>query len=194
MISCEVISDDAARTIVCAASSVGVWWLLPAIAALSALAAGVISVRAIAANKEIARKRATLDLLERSESTEYYQSIYSAFLDARKSADGFAPLMDPGSEVLRDRRRKVVNFLNHYELIAIGIRNGILDEGLCKEFMRSIVVRDWVAVQDFVLHIRAPTPDSGTEVTANLAFSEFERLAHKWAPEIHVTIPQGNKP
>ena len=46
-------------------------------------------------------------------------------------------------------RQMVLNFLNHYEVIAMGISDGILDEQVYKNYMRSIVVRDWFAAEPF---------------------------------------------
>ena len=66
----------------------------------------------------------------------------------------------------------------------MGIFDGILDEGVYKNYMRSTLVRDWFAAKPFIAHIRTPSPDSGSEVPTTAAFSNFERLALKWAPEV----------
>ncbi|WP_299628010.1 DUF4760 domain-containing protein [uncultured Tateyamaria sp.] len=181
MSECQEFAE--AALVICAASN-SFWWVSPLVIALSACAAAIISITSIRSNKEIARKRATLDLIERSETTEHYQSLYKAFTDVRKDDGGFEQLKSVTNPQLLEQRRKVIAYLNHYELMAIGIRKGILDEGVYGDFMRSTVVRDWHAAADFVTHIRTPTPDSGTEVPANKAFSEFETLAAKWEAQI----------
>lgn len=50
--------------------------------------------------------------------------------------------------------------------------------------MRSTFVRDWLAAKPLVDHIRTSTPDSGADVPANSAFSEFEGLATEWEAEM----------
>nr|WP_255670755.1 DUF4760 domain-containing protein [Cognatishimia sp. F0-27] len=184
--SCEEI--DGAAQVICAAPNT-YWWVAPAVIACSAVMAALISLRAIAANKEIARKRATLDLIERSESTEYYQSLHRAFTAVRRDEGGLAQLKVVTNPDLMLQRQRVLNFLNHYEIIAIGIKKGVLDEDLYRSFMRSTVVRDWFEAEDFIAHIRRPTPDSGSKVSANKAFSNFEELALKWAPEVQLDLP-----
>jgi len=137
----------------------------------------------------MARKRATIDFVERSESNEYYQSLYSAFTEVRKDDAGFEQLIDVTNPQVLEQRQKVINYLNHYELMALGIARGMFDEDVYKDFMRSTLVRDWFSVKGFVSHLRTPTSDSGSEVTAKKAFCCFEELAEKWAPEVQRDLP-----
>jgi hypothetical protein len=181
-----VISE--ATQVICVASD-NFWWVTPLIVFLSALSAGVISITSILSSKSVAKKRATLDMIERSESTEYYQSLYVAFSQVRKDPAGLMQLVDITNPHLLEQRQKILNFLNHYELIAIGIKMDILDESVYETFMRSTVVRDWDVAADFIAHIRNPSPDSGSEVSASLAFSEFEALARKWSPKVARNLP-----
>ncbi|WP_415919409.1 DUF4760 domain-containing protein [Tateyamaria sp. SN6-1] len=182
MSECQEFAE--AALVICAASN-SFWWVSPLVIGLSACAAAFISIRSIAANKEVARKRATLDMIERTETTEHYQSLYKAFTDVRKDEGGFEQLKTVTNPQLLEQRRKVIAYLNHYELMAIGIRKGILDEAVYADFMRSTVVRDWHAAEDFITHIRTPTPDSGSDVPSNNAFSEFQALAAKWEKQIN---------
>ncbi len=188
MSECDVTGIEAANTVVCVASN-SFWWVAPLILGLSALTAAVISIVSIKANKKIARQRATLDLIERSESTEYYQATYQAFTQVRKDAAGFDQLINATNPQVTEQRQKVISYLNHYELLAIGIYQGVLDKGLYKRFMRSTVVRDWHEAEPFINHLRRPTPDSGSEVSASKAYSNFERLAKEWAPEVQLNLP-----
>ena len=150
---------------------------IPLLAALvSALTAFFVSSRTIRANHTIARKRATLDLIERSVSTEHYLDIHATFREVLDSKSGFEQIADPQMPAMLEQRRKVIAFLNHYELIAIGIDQGILDEELYRDYMRGTVVRHWLRAEGFVLHLRADTPDS----RAPKAFEKFENLALKW--------------
>lgn len=188
MLSCETVIDGAMQTEICMAPN-GFWWVSPLVIAVSAVVAAFISVSSIRANKEIARKRATLDLIERSESTEYYQDLYRSFTEVRKDPRGLEQLVDVTNPEMVRQRQKVINYFNHYELMAIGIEQGVLDEGVYKSFMRSTLVRDWFEASAFIAHLRTPTPDSGAEVSAARAFSKFEALAVKWSPEVQMRLP-----
>ncbi|WP_461429252.1 DUF4760 domain-containing protein [Gymnodinialimonas sp.] len=145
-------------------------------AVVSGITAFWVSNRTIRANQDIARKRATLDLIERSESTDFYLSVYAAFKEVLASNAGFEQIKDPTMPAVMEQRRKVIAFLNHYELVAIGIEQGILDESLYRDFMRGTVVRHWARAEEFVTHLRSDTPDS----RAPKAFEKFEALALKW--------------
>lgn len=150
---------------------------VPILAALvSAVTAFLVSSRTIRANRDMARKRATLDMIERSESNAFYLSIYAAFRDVITSADGFAEITTSQLPAIMEQRRKVIAFLNHYELVAIGIEQGILDEELYRMFLRGTLVRHWDSAEAFVNHLRADTPDSNAPV----AFEKFEALARSW--------------
>lgn len=151
------------------------------------MAAAIISIRSISANKDIARKRATLDIIERRQSTEFYQDLYLAFKQVRQDPTGFEQIKDPSSPVLQEQRRKVLEYLNHYELIAIGIRRGILDKDVYAAFMRTQFVRDWLDAKPFIDHIRKPTPDSGSTVSSGAAFEEYGKLADRWAKHVKMT-------
>ena len=187
MLNCAKISE--ATHTICVASG-SFWWVSPLVIGTAATVAATISVISILSNKKVARQRATLDLIERSESTEYYQALYAAFTQVRKDPAGLMQLAEITNPHLMEQRQKVLNFLNHYELMAIGIKMGILDEEVYKTFMRSTVVRDWEVSKAFISHIRSPTPDSGSEVGAGGAFSDFQELAEKWGPEVVRNLPQ----
>ncbi|MEL6792629.1 MAG: DUF4760 domain-containing protein [Pseudomonadota bacterium] len=181
--NCEVLTEEAVRTIVCAASS-GSWWLTPLILTISAATAAYLSVQAIRANRDIARKKASLDLIVQAEATEYFQTLRRAFHSIRNDEAGFEQIFAPTNPEILKQRQAVLSYLNHYELIAMGISDGTLDESVYRNYMRSILVRDWFAAEPFVRHIRAPTPDSGSAVSSAAAFANFEKLAMKCAPDV----------
>jgi hypothetical protein len=85
--------------------------------------------------------RATLDLIERTESQEYYQQLSETFKEVRKS-NSFGALTDPNNATFKTQRTQVLFFLNHYELVAVGCRSRVLDETFYAQFMRSAVIRD----------------------------------------------------
>ena len=135
-----------------------------------------VSIFAILKNSEMARKRATLDMIEKAESNDYYLKIYTAFKNATADEASFKAIYNPGSDMLKEQRNLVIAFLNHYETIALGIKNKILDEDFYRQYFEGTLLRHWKEAEPFVKHLREPTPDS----SASRAFIEFEKLATEW--------------
>lgn len=162
------------------------WWVQPLVTAVvtaaAAGAAGLYARFTIKANRHIARVRATLDLIERTESQPYYQQLWEAFRTAREATGGFDSLLDSKNTMIKKQRADVLNFLNHYELIAVGCKNGVLDEIFYKNYMRGAVVRDWEKAEDFIRRLRTPRDEEPRPA----AYKEFEILACKWQAEIHI--------
>jgi len=150
-------------------------------AIISSVVGGIIAIRAIVTNRHLARIRATLDLIERTESQEYYQGLYEKFKSFRKSGAfsdraRLEKLLDPETEQEKADRTEIMFFLNHYELIAAGFKNYILDKDFYADFMRGAVVRDWNAARQLIERLR--NPDSP------LAYEHLEALAREWDFEI----------
>jgi hypothetical protein len=141
----------AGETLRCVSNPDPLWKALlsPVLVLLSALVA-IIGIRNVRA---VARQRATLDIIEKFESTEHYRALNEAFSTVRKSA-GFAALHDPATAASKKTRGQVQDYINHYELVAIGIRNNILDAKIYRTWMASAVVRDWNAAAEYVQHER----------------------------------------
>ena len=75
-------------------------------------------------------------------------------------------------------------FLNHYELVAIGIQHGIIDEPFYSEWARTVLVRHWEISADYV--------DAVRQVTAKQsALREFQDLAEKWGAKTQPSEPTG---
>lgn len=123
-------------------------------------------------NNRVSRKRATLDMVmaEMMDPTQ---------IDQRRE---FVKLRDAGNLVQYSTPEKsnskeasyIGDTLNTYELIAVGIKQGILCEESYKSWARTTVVKEWVACKPFVAQIRhvAKVPTY---------YCEFEALATKWA-------------
>jgi hypothetical protein len=120
--------------------------------------------------------RATLDLIERTESQQFYQDLSDAFKEVRL-AKQLPSLVNPTTDTQRKQRTQVLFFLNHYELVAVGCKNRVLDETFYSQFMRGAIVRDWEASKEFIESLRS-TP-------AKLSiFEHFEELATRWQRDI----------
>ena len=154
-------------------------------ATIASTVGGVIALRAIWTNRAIARLRATLDTIERTESQEHYKHLTSVFKDFRQSEaiqETIEEILQPRTDAHRTRRTEILFFLNHYELIAVGFRAGVLDQGFYAEFMRGAVVRDWRAARPLIEGLRIDN-EANNPVPRQI-FEHFEELANEWEWEI----------
>jgi len=151
----------------------------PIFTVLIASAAALIAYKAMWWNRRIARLKATFDLIEGSESKEFYQERYKAYRTFRRADTATrTAIADPKNPVHDDVRSKCQDFLNHYELVAIACRNGLIDEAVYKAWMGPTVVRDWA---EAAILVRAARRPDGPGDTGNpTAYVEFERLACSW--------------
>lgn len=188
----QATTEATRALIVCVASSFSWWSLLtPAVVAISALAAawGVVQARATA------RKRATLDLIEKFESTDHYRGLHAIFMYHRRS-DSFERLHNPREEKDRTERQAVLDYLNHYELVAIGILNGILDEEFYRTWMKGPFVRDWNAAATFIQRERWKQADGADDfVYYRRLFENFQQVACAWGrAAVRLTAESGGRP
>lgn len=148
---------------------------------IAATVGGVIALRAIQANRAIARLRATLDTIERTESQDHYKNLTSVFGKFRRNPV-LDPVLRPSNDDERKTRTEILFYLNHYELVAVGFRTEVLDKTFYAEFMRGAVVRDWQAAQELINRLREPDPKVGPSPLKY--FEHFEALAREWEWEI----------
>lgn len=141
----------------------------------------VVAVVAILMQRKIARQRATLDFIEKVESGEHYRKIVRTFTELRRG-QGFAHLSNPATAEDQETRRCVNDYMNHYEMVAIGIRTGILDKKFYRDWMRGPFVRDWNAIADWVQRERWKHEDGEWKYYSS-TFCEFQRLAREWSDE-----------
>lgn len=178
--------------VVCVVSSPPNWTAVlgPAVVALSALIAwfGIRNVR------EVARQRATLDFIEKVESTPHYRTLNQAFSRLRRSR-GFLHLSDPQDEADRSDRQAVNDYLNHYELVAVGIRRNILDAAIYRKWMLSAFVRDWNAASPFVQRERWKW-DPGAQTWRYHArlYENYQWAACLWSRDAVRLTPQSFPP
>jgi hypothetical protein len=146
------------------------------------LASVFIAYLAMRNARAVARQRATLDLIEKVESGEHYRHIVHAFSELRRGP-GFGDIMNPTTKEAKELRRCVNDYLNHYELVAIGILEGILDEGFYKDWMRGPYVRDWNAAADWIQRERWKRTDSGGWTYYEKVFQNYQTVARRWSNE-----------
>jgi hypothetical protein len=164
----------------CAASSFS-WVSLasPLVIAISA----AIALASLRASKEMARKKATLDLIEKVESTSHYRHLQTTFAYFKRT-QSFDRLHDPHEEKDRADRSAIQDFLSHYELVSIRIEAKILDPKFYQDWMANPFVRDWNSASDFIQRERWKwnTETSKWEYYDRL-FETYQRIARKFSTE-----------
>lgn len=157
----------------------GWWqWLTPAIASASAL----IAWRALYNTRALARRKATIDLIEKAESSEVYREAHRIFSEVRRG-NGFQRLAAPLTDKDQLTRQRVLDYLNHYELVSIGIRAGILDEAFYRAWMQGPFVRDWNAASGLIQGERWKRGDRGGWSYRPQVFAAYQLIACRWSSE-----------
>lgn len=152
----------------------------PAVALLSFVVSAIIALRALRNTRSVARQKATLDLIEKRESTEHYRAISRIFFDLQ-SGSGFMHLVDPTPDD-KPLRKAVFDYLNHYEIIAIGIRQDILDERIYRAWMEGAFVRDWNAAAEFIQRQRWKHADGRWRYRASV-YENYQHVACRWSKD-----------
>ncbi|WP_417318346.1 DUF4760 domain-containing protein [Emcibacter sp.] len=166
----------------------------------SAFTGGAIVISALAGSglwisqRDIAKKRAMIDHITRSQSDIDFQEHRARFNKLRK-ANSITKAVLAGEEVdesaedfeetepFKDRQA-VLEVLNDYELIACGIKERIYSERLYMRWFKTTVTRDWDACKTAIGSLR----DGNGGVKSH--FVEFEKLAEKWKNCADPNVPK----
>lgn len=146
--------------------SAGFWIQTTAI-----IVTGIAAVISIRTNGRSSQHRATIDLL-------LAQKTDQNLIDAKKVVSNLHKDGDFTALACKDKledpnRASVLVILNNYEFIALGIREGALDGKIYKRACYSQLLRDWRAMNPFIMELRR----QNDIVTL---FQEFEYLAKQW--------------
>ncbi len=182
---------SAARAVViCVVPSEPDWrvYIAPALILISA----IIAILAIINARSVARQKATLDMIEKKESTEHYRALNERFSELRKGR-GFTHLNDPAAEDKADRRA-LLDYLNHYEMVAIGIRQGILDDRFYRAWMEGAFVRDWNAAADWIQRERWKLGSNGDWQYRASLFEHYQWVACRWSKEARKLNENASEP
>lgn len=151
------------------------------ILAAGAVVFGVgVALVSLAFQRDLARKQSTISLLNRNVWDEDCIKAVRTFIqlgthegqDGRGQPEGLEYWTNPrhrGSE----QSRAINAVLNDYEMMALGIRRGIIDEDFFKSFARSAVISHWNIAASFIEELRR---QRGNE----RLFIEFQGLVEAW--------------
>jgi len=154
------------------------WWVGPAIVACGIFVSITLALFTIRSNRSIARQKATIDLIKASESESYYRDLYAKFRKFRMDEAFRKRVLDPETDADWDDRFACYSYLNHYELIAISFKMGILDEDFYKDWMGYAVVRDFREATALIEVARAPVKAGDPGDLA--AYCYLESLCDAW--------------
>jgi hypothetical protein len=149
--------------------------LSPLAVLLSAVLAFIVGWKAIAAQRRMARNRATLDVLFRLEGDPEFLRAASAFKDIRDGRGLLSLTENDEKKSNRDREEEffVDVYLNHLKLICVGISEDTIDELFVFQYMRGSIVHDWHSASQYVLKSR--------ELYNNLRmYQKLELFAVSW--------------
>jgi hypothetical protein len=143
------------------------------------LIATVFAWAAVATNRWSARMRATLDLLERLETTEHHLKRYRTFRQVRLEKNGIHRVIQMSRGEVETERDLCIDFLNTYEFISLAIRKGILDENYFRQAYEPTLIRDWDAAKPLIEDARQPAdPHAGGGDPAY--YEHFQWLVTRW--------------
>lgn len=125
--------------------------------------------QAILENRSISKRQATLDHILMREWDKEYLQYYEKFSEIRRhpteSFEYYAK--NPNLEKVKFIKR----ILNDYEMIAVGIKNNILDEDIYKSWERYALLANFKAAKPYIDIRQKASPK---------AYVEFCDLAKSW--------------
>lgn len=136
--------------------------------------AAAVALWGIFSQRALARRKATLDVILRSEADGDLIAARKFFIQLAKAPGGLATWADVSNENT-DEAQAIRLVLNEFELISIGIQRGIIDYELYRRWYRSGVIRHWSHAAPFVTALRARTGNDAL-------YREFEEMC-RWMNE-----------
>lgn len=90
-------------------------------------------------------------------------------------------LVDPKTTEIDDRR-KILQQLNIYELMSLGIRRGLFDESFYKRWYHNQFMTDYEGARAFI---------NGAQGRKNSLYCEYTALYQKWSQDGHPSMSPG---
>ena len=142
------------------------------ITAVVAIVAGIIAIASIHTQRDIARKRASLDLFLKTSTDATVTQMAKGYAEVFKKFND--PKRPPGPVMAEpEDQSAIILYLGIFELIAVGIHNGVLDERVCFEFWGDPVIEKYKESRGFIEGFRK-AHDS------RFLFIDFEDLSKWW--------------
>jgi len=157
------------------------WWgSLPQwITATVAVFAVVVAAVGIGVQRTVARRRAAIDFFIKTEMDQHLIDAYDDFwmgIDSMKEHIRATKLDEFCGSKDKDIRKHyfaVRKYLNVHELVAVGIKDGMLDGKICHDFWSGVLIRCVEAARPVLDHVRR-------RPGGQLTYSELETLYGDW--------------
>ena len=150
----------------------------PAAGALIAFVSAIVALGVFSYTRGANRRRATLDMVMKTLLDESAQKRYTEFKRlVRKDADisdcfKLESLVEATSENTADRDL-LIQQLNSYELVSLGIRRKLFDEAFYKLWFHNQFMKDFQSSHDFIRRTQ--------EVKKASIYCEYASLYQKWS-------------
>ncbi|MDC2888827.1 DUF4760 domain-containing protein [Psychrosphaera algicola] len=146
-------------------------WLIPSVSTImTGLIAFAIAYQAIYSNRDIARKKNSIDTILHAKNDGKLRNAITVTGQIHNNADKTIKSFAYESKKFTKGASEFRYCLNFYEYISVGIRHGIYDEIVMKESMCGTVTRVYERCKPFIQTLRLQNQ-------APTAYCEFERLA-----------------
>lgn len=116
-----------------------------------------VAVWAIYTNRKIAKQKNTIDLIAKIRENE---SLRNDIEWLRTIDDDQSVSVEQFAKNMKDHReecRRLLSVLNLYEAIAVGIRDGIYDEGVVRNYGRTTMIHVYQKSKPFIIRLRKDT-------------------------------------
>ncbi|WP_441259614.1 DUF4760 domain-containing protein [Bradyrhizobium sp. 521_C7_N1_3] len=144
--------------------------LAPIGTVLVAFCALGVATWSLIAQKGVARRRAAIDFFLKTEMDDKLIAAYDKFRDG---VDALRVTADLDDFCKSAHYGYVRNYLNVFELMAVGIENGTFDERICYVYWKGFVLDVMADTAKLIDHIR-------DKHNADLYFRSFRRLHFRW--------------
>ncbi|MBX9711413.1 MAG: DUF4760 domain-containing protein [Xanthobacteraceae bacterium] len=146
----------------------------PLIAAIIAFSAGVIALIAIGAQKEIARKRASIDFFLKADLDSTNLTAGEKFVPGAAAVEKLIAKGDSFDDIQKTKHYKSIEaYLNVHELLAVGLRNSVFDEKTCFEYWADALLAHYLLSENIITLMREQAGDES-------AYIQVQRLSEKW--------------
>lgn len=127
----------------------------PIATATVAVAASIIAVISIYVQRNLARRRASIDFFLK---TEMDVSMLKAWNDYNAAIRKLKEVLLPAEKFAVDFPQEyecIRAYLNIHELVAAGIYNRIFDNRICFDFWANVLTRACVDAREIIIHARS---------------------------------------
>lgn len=137
------------------------------------IAALLVAIISVLATRTTARLKQTADLLFASRNDEELQKGHKVIRTYHDAPDKKISVLGDPENFESEDATAIRYVLNHFEVVAIGIRRGIYDEAMVKDAWCRLLVTSYERTETLVKAVREKSK-------IPTALQEFECLACKW--------------